>query len=213
MSFANPSFRPPWVTEPVGPLAAPGEYSAQLVVVSPEGVEEIGPAQSFGVRPVDTAPAGTDFVAVSEFHYRTADLQRRIGIASSELGEANERMRYMRAALERTPGADPALYGRMDALQADLNGMRLRLQGDRVRGSLNQSSSPSIAGRAGNAAGSWGTRQEPTTTMRENLEIAERDFATLAAELNALITGEMARLEEALEAAGAPWTPGRPVGS
>jgi photosystem II stability/assembly factor-like uncharacterized protein len=213
VSFANPSFRPPWVTEPVGPLAAPGRYSAQLVVVSPGRVEEIGPAQAFGVRPVETAPVGTDFVAVSEFHYRTADLQRRIGVASSELGQASERLRHMRAALERTPEADPALHGRMDALQADLSGMRLRLQGDRVRGSLNQSSSPSIAGRAGSAARSWDTRQEPTTTMRQSLEIAERDFAALATELDDLLTGDMARLEEALGAAGAPWTPGRRVGS
>jgi photosystem II stability/assembly factor-like uncharacterized protein len=212
ISFATSSFRPPWVSEPAGPLAAPGAYSAQLVVISTEGAHEVGPSQSFQVKPVRTAPAGTDFQAVADFQYRTSELQRRIGIAASELGQASERIRYMRAALVKTPGADAGLHGELDALQARINAFRLRLQGDRVRQSLDQSTSPSISGRAGVAAGSWGTRQEPTATQRENLELAEEDFGILQGELSRFLTEDVMRVEEALAEAGAPWTPGRRVG-
>ncbi len=212
VSFSSPSFRPPWVTEPTGPLAAPGTYAAQLVVADGRDVREVGPAQSFEVRPVPTVPGGTDLQAVAAFHARTAELQREISVASSEMGQASERIRYMRAALERTPGADPALYGTLDDLDRAIADFRLRLQGDPVRGSLNQPSAPSISNRAGRAASGWGTRQTPTATQRENLEIADRDFAALEAELAAFLADDLAAVEQALAAAGAPWTPGRRIG-
>lgn len=212
VSFANPSFRPPWVTDPTGPLAAPGTYSAQLVMAEGEQVTEIGAPQTFEVVPVPTAPAGTDFAAAEAFNVRVADLLRRISIAGAEMGQASERIRYMRAALDRTPGAPATLYGEMDLLDRALDDLRLRLNGDPVRGSLSQSQAPSISNRAGNAAGSWGTRQMPTTTQRTSLQIAEADFAALQSEIAAFFAGELARVEEALANAGAPWTPGRRVG-
>jgi len=212
VSFANPDFRPPWVTEPTGPLAAPGPYSAQLVIIDGGNVTEIGAAQSFSVRPVPTTPAGTDFEAVEAFHLRVADLQRRISIAASEMSQASERVRYMRAALERTPSADAALYGDVDALAARLDDFRFQLNGDPVRGSLSQSASPAISGRAGRAASSWNTRQAPTETMRENLRIAEADFSSFQTQLASFLEVDMTAVEQALADAGAPWTPGRRVG-
>jgi photosystem II stability/assembly factor-like uncharacterized protein len=211
ISFASPTFRPPWVTEPQGPLAAPGDYRAQLVLVSAEGVVEVGGAQPFEVKPVPTAPAGTDFQAVADFQYRTAELQREIGIVNAEIGQANERIRYMRAALVQTPGADPALFGTLDALGRRLESIRTALQGDRIPGSLNEASEPSIANRAGRAA-VWSTRQNPTTTMTRSLELAEGGFAAVRTDLANFLDDDLARFEQALADAGAPWTPGRRIG-
>ncbi len=42
-----------------------------------------------------------------------------------------------------------------------------------------------------------------------NIEIAERDLVVLEGDLSVLLDGELAAVEEALVAAGAPWTPGR----
>jgi hypothetical protein len=49
----------------------------------------------------------------------------------------------------------------------------------------------------------------PTATHRRNLEIAAADFATLKTELATWLESDLADLAAALEAAGAPWTPGR----
>jgi hypothetical protein len=213
VDLSAPGFIPPWASDPVGPLAPPGTYSVQMVLVGREGVEEIGPAQRFEVKAVPTAPAGTDFVAVAAFQHRTSELQRRIGVAGSELGRHYDRLRYMRAALTRTPSADPALFGRIDRVQRTFDEIRLLLQGDRVRGSLNESTVPSVSNRVGNVVGGhWSTRQHPTATQRRNIEIAEQDLSSLERELTDLIEGPLMRLEEALAAAGAPWTPGRRIG-
>ena len=212
ISFANPTFRPPWVTDPTGPLTAPGIYSAQLMMVTESGVLEVGQSRSFEVRPLPDAPAGVDFQAVADFQYRVAELQRRIGIASAESGRQQERLRFMRAAVLQTPGADPSLLNQIAQVEQLFSAISLRLNRDPVRGSLNVSSAPTISGRAGNASRVSGTTQMPTATQVEDMEIATAGFATIEQELSQLITARLARLEQALADAGAPWTPGRRIG-
>jgi photosystem II stability/assembly factor-like uncharacterized protein len=213
VDLSSPGFRPPWATDPVGPWAPPGRYSVQMVLVTGEGVRDVGGPQAFEVRPVPTYPAGTDLVAVAAFQHETSELSRRVSAAGAEIRRVRERLRYMRAALLRTPRADPALFGRMDELGRELDGLSLRLQGDPIRGSLDESSAPSISARVGSVIGGhWSTRQTPTATQRRNIEIAGRDFAVLEGELADLIEARLRRLEEALAAAGAPWTPGGRIG-
>ncbi len=211
VSFANPSFRPPWVTDPQGPLATPGTYTAQLVVVTPEGVDEVGPAQPFEVRPVPGLADGVDLVAATDFQHRAAELQRRIGIVSAEIGQAAERLRYMRAALERTTGETAALHLDLDRLETQLGAVRVALQGDRTPGSLDEASTPSVTNRAGQAS-VWSTTQEPTSTMERNLALAEAGFAAVQGDFAQWLETDLSSFELRLAEAGAPWTPGRRVG-
>ena len=137
---------------------------------------------------------------------------RRVSGAGKELGQANERLRYMRLALVQAPQANPALFERIDAAAAALTELQTRLYGDGTRGRLNEATTPSISGRVGGVVyGHWDTRQMPTTTFRRSLEVAAGEFATLRADLSAIIDIDLPALEEALEAAGAPWTPGRRI--
>jgi len=185
-----------------------------MVLVSAGGVEELGSSQSFEVKPVPNLPTGIDFVAVAQFQQQTSELSRRVGAAGGELGRIRDRLRYMRAALMRTPEADPSLFEEIAELGRSIDALVLRLQGDRIRGSLNESSVPTISNRVGNVIGGhWSTRQTPTQTQRTNIEIATRDLAALERDLATLIDGDLMRVEEALTAAGAPWPPGGPVGA
>ena len=52
----------------------------------------------------------------------------------------------------------------------------------------------------------------PTPTHRRSLEIAKVQLAELKRELRELIRTDLPRLEDRLDAAGVPWTPGRPGG-
>jgi len=213
VDLSAPGFVAPWATPPKGPLVAPGEYSAELVLVSGEGAETLGARQRFQVKAVPTLSPGTDPRAVADFQWEVSDLMRQVSGAGEELGRAQERLRYMRAALLETPEADPGLHQRMDAVERTLDGYQTRLWGDRVRGRLNEPSAPSIGGRVGGVIGGhWDTRQTPTATQRRSIDLASQEFQTLARELAAFLEGELARLEEELAAAGAPWTPGRKIG-
>ncbi len=210
VDLTPPGFQPPWDDQPRGPLMAPGRYSVDLMVVSASGVRRLGAPQSFEVKPVPSTPSGVDFVAVAAFQQQTAELQRRVAGAGAQLGQMRDQLRHMRAALLQTPKADPALYARIDSVSQALAAFEFRLYGNPARQRLSESDAPSIRDRIGLVmAGHWQTRQTPTATMRRDVEIATAAFLALTGELTTLIAGDLARLEADLEAAGAPWTPGR----
>lgn len=180
------------------------------MVVSANGVRRVGTPQSFEVKPVPTAPSGTDFAAVAAFQQQTAELRRQVAAAEEKIGGVREQLRHMRAALLQTPRANTHLFARLDSVTKGLAAISLRLSGDPARGALNESDAPSISGRVGEVMGGhWETRQTPTATQRRNIEIAGSALEVLTRDLKALIEGAVARLKTDLEAARAPWTPGR----
>ena len=100
----------------------------------------------------------------------------------------------------------------MDTILRTLSDLEVRLNGDPARQSRNHPAAPSIRGWVGGiASGHWETRQTPTATQRASLRIAAGEFEGLLGELRPLIDEDLAGLEADLEAAGAPWTPGRKI--
>ena len=210
VSLASGGFRPPWATDPQGPLVAPGRYQVEMFLVQEGEFRSLGQPRAFQVKALPTAPPGTDFQAVAEFQHHVGELMREMSGAGEKLGSARDRLRHMRAALVRTPRADPSLFRRTDELMEEAEALRMRLNGDRVRGRMNVATEPSIMGRLGYVQyGHWDTRMEPTETMLENVEIAAGQFQDLLTELKDLVEEKIPALEEDLAAAGAPWTPGR----
>ena len=204
-----PGFRPPWASDPAGPLAAPGGYTVELFIEHAGNLESQGAPRTFTVKPVPNAAPGTDFAAVAEFQRETRDLLRDISGAGRQLSEAGDRLRHLAAALPQTPRATPEHFAQHQTLGEQLATLRARLYGDPIRRRLDESSPPSISGRAGQVAyGHWETRQTPTQTYRKDLEIADRDFAQFRTDLRAYFR-DLEIFEAALAAAGAPYTPGR----
>jgi hypothetical protein len=182
-----------------------------MALVSAEGVTSVGEAREFEVKPVPGTVLETpDYSEVTEFQRRTSELSRTARGAAEELERGEERLRYMRHALGETPRAEAALYQSIDGIERTLATLRRRLVGDRVRDRLNEAATPSILDRIGRVAGGhWDTRQAPTATQRTSLDVAARELGALRTELTAILETELPGLEAELEAAGAPWTPGR----
>jgi len=204
-----PSFRPPWAEPSKGPLVAPGRYTAALMILSAGGARTVGKPQAFEVKAVENLPEGTDVKAVAAFQQQVADLRRRVAGLGEELNRARDQLRRMRAALVAAPKAEPALFVRLAAADKAVAELRRRLEGDPVRARLNESDVASIGGRVNAAMAVFDTRQMPTATQRRDVEIATSELGTLSRDFDALMSGEMIKLRDALEAAGAPWTPGR----
>ena len=82
--------------------------------------------------------------------------------------------------------------------------------GDRTVSSRSEPVTPGISSRVGRVL--WGSREitgDPTQTQRDNLALAGKLFKPMLADLTSLVTTDLTGLEDRLEAAGAPWTPGR----
>jgi photosystem II stability/assembly factor-like uncharacterized protein len=209
IDLSPPGWQPPWSDTAKGPLVAPGRYTATLMLVATSGIRTLGKPQSFEVKPVNNLQEGTDPAAVAAFQQEAAELRRRTAATSREIAQVRDDVRHMRAALLTTPKADPALLRRADDVDKKLAEMSRRLDGDPVRGRLNESAAPSISDRVFSAMSTWETRQMPTATQRRDVDVAGAELGTVTKELEALVAGELKALGAALDAAGAPWTPRR----
>jgi hypothetical protein len=95
------------------------------------------------------------------------------------------------------------------AAELALAQVKTKLAGDPVRARLSEPAVPGVLDRIGHIAGNdWETTYGPTATHRASLAVAEEELAEASESLKGLGT-ELELIDEALERAGAPWTPGR----
>jgi photosystem II stability/assembly factor-like uncharacterized protein len=201
----------PWDRINVGPLASPGRYTVSLAKRVGGVVTPLGSPQTFEAVPLGAAslPA-SDRKALLAFEERTGRLQRAVLGASRAAGDAQSRIDHLKQALADTPGADPKLQTDVRALQERLKDIVADLSGDPTKGSRNESTPPAITDRIQQiVTGHWDATSAPTATHRRNYEIAAAEFAPVLAKLRTLVLVDLKRIEDAAEAAGAPWTPGR----
>ncbi|MFO7608373.1 MAG: glycosyl hydrolase [Candidatus Krumholzibacteriia bacterium] len=203
--------RSPWDSDPVGPLAAPGTYSVTLSQRL-RGTETVlaGPVE-FTTRLLGgcVLPA-EDIGATVAFGREAADLHRAVAGAGRLLREAEERLDHLRLAVDRTPGLERGLHDRVDAMVARVHDLRTALGGDRTVEGRSEPATPGISERVGRVV--WGSREttgDPTGTHRRSLAVARELFAPVLADLARLVEEDLPAIEAELEAAGAPWTPGR----
>lgn len=207
INLSQPAFKPPWASDPEGPLVAPGSYNATLYIAHNGTLEPQGEPQSFKVKPV--AESGIDFDAIAAFKSKTSELSRQVASAGRKLNEASNRIRHMKVALLQTPKADQKLHSDLNQLEQGLAALQTQLYGDSVRQKLDESTSPSIRSRIGLVTwGHWKTTQKPTTTFERNIEIAETEFNQFRKELKAYLE-QLTAYEADLENAEAPYTSGR----
>lgn len=207
INLTVPAFQPPWVSDPEGPLVAPGKYSVELYVMNNGKLEPQGTKQEFNVKPVH--PTSDNHEETAAFKKQTSDLSRRTSSAASQLSEAGNKLRFIKAALTTTPNATPDLFAQLVVLNTSLFNLRTALMGDGVLQSKDESDSPSIMNRVGSVIyGHWSTTEPPTATYRRDIEIAESEFDQYLKDASAFYN-ELADFELKLEKAGAPYTPNR----
>jgi photosystem II stability/assembly factor-like uncharacterized protein len=202
----NPFFDPPQ-----GPLVVPGRYT---VAFSKRlgGVETtFGSPQTFEVAALQssTLPAA-DRPALVAFQLKTARLQRAVLGAAGLASQSLEHLGLVKKALEDAPGAPPKLRDDARALEARLREIQTKLRGDTVRRQHQEPAPPGIAERVGFIVNAHWTSTSPASgTAAQSYAIAAEEFEATLADLQKLVDVDLKALDAALEAAGAPWTPGR----
>ena len=195
---------------PAGPMVLPGTYQVSLAKRVDGVTTTLGQPQRFEVYMLDAdVPARTPEVVA--FQQQTAKLQRAVLGANALAGETMEQLQELERALESTPGADERLVGEARTLQRQLRDIQDALSGDPTIGRRQEPSAPSLLQRINGIAGrQWSnTLDAPTATHRRQYEIVAAEFGTVLTRLRALVDGDVKRLGDRAEAAGAPWTSGR----
>jgi hypothetical protein len=119
-------------------------------------------------------------------------------------------LKAIQQALQETPTADPKLAQMADQLDQQNNNLLRQLRGDVILAARNENVPASINDRVQDIMeGQRFALQAPTGTHRKQYEVASQEFAGVLAKLHQLVDVDLANLEKQMEAAGAPWTPGR----
>ncbi len=197
----------------IGPLAVPGRYTVSLATVVDGAVTELVAPVPFDVEPLGLGTlAAQDRAAVLAFQRQTGELQRAVMGANRAVSAAMEQVEAMKRVIETTPSLDPAMRQEARALELRLLDARERLNGDPTMPRRSEPGMPGIVDRVQEIVGGhWATTYGPTQTHRRNFEIAAQEFEALLEPLRRLIEVDLVALGQRLEAAGAPWTPGRGV--
>src|SRR5262249_21830687 len=120
-----------------------------------------------------------------------------------------KRLSDMKQVLHDTPAADPALEKEARALEARLREIQLALEGDKVMAARQEPTAPGIKDRIDAIiAAQWSSVSAPTQTSRDSYAVPAEEFAPVLEKLRQTDKA-LASLESRMEAAGAPWTPGR----
>ena len=196
-----------------GPIVAPGPYSVRAArrvddVVTPLG--EPVPFEVVSVVNPSLPPQARG--EILSFQMNAGKLQRAVTGASGRAGEVLGQLQKMKGAIQQTPGAHPDLLDETRALELKLLDARESLVGDPTRSNRDEAVPPSILRRVSNALFSTlRTTHGPTKTHRQSYDIARQEYEQVTGKLKSLVEGEFVALQRKLEAAGVPWTSGRPI--
>ena len=210
-SLTDPSGDNPFNQPPQGPMAVPGRYTVTFAERAEGKVTPLGDPQTFTAEPLGLAslPA-EDHPAVLAFQEKTALLLRAVLGAGKLVKDTEERLNYIQRALLNTPKADQKLVDQAEALETRLQDLNEKLNGSSIVRSHNEADPPAITERVNQVVGGhWSSTSAPTQTHMENYRLAAQSFAPVLEELRKLVEVDLKNLENQLEAAGAPWTPGR----
>ncbi|MGD9347461.1 MAG: glycosyl hydrolase, partial [Candidatus Aminicenantes bacterium] len=199
--------RSPWDEPPEGVLVIPGTFTVSIAKRVDGVLNEIGEPQRFTVESLELATlAAKDKEELLAFQKKAGELQRAIMGAGAANNEAMKEVQFIKKALLDTPKADPQLGDLARALERRLREFQIQIYGDRTVRRRSEPTSPSILRRVSTQLH---TTCPITETNERNYEIAAENFATLLDDMRQVIEVDLKRLKDSLEAAGAPWTPGR----
>jgi photosystem II stability/assembly factor-like uncharacterized protein len=193
-----------------GPLVLPGRYSVRLFEKVDGTVTELAGSQRFAViADAASAISADDRSAQENFNLKVSRLYRAISGAINSANDVQSRLKAIRKALEDTPSSQP-LSAQADAIEKHDNEILRALRGDVALSARSENVPTSIKDRLTYIMeGERFAITRPTQTQMDAYSIAADEFAQLLSQLRTLINADLAKLEKDMEAAGAPWTPGR----
>ena len=195
----------------LGPLVLSGTYSARLFQRVGGVVTELAGPQTFKV--VTEGAAGmnaADRAAQEQFMSKVTRLYRAVSGALHTAEDVESRVKAIRAALREAPAVEKQLGAGADGIEQRDREILVALRGDVEMAKRSEPVSSSISDRVSSVMdGERFSLAKPTQSHLDSYNIAAAEFAEQLAKLRTLVEVDLTKLEKDMEAAGAPWTPGR----
>jgi photosystem II stability/assembly factor-like uncharacterized protein len=195
-----------------GPFVTPGKYVVAAEKRIRDDATPLGGPQAVEVVPMlkPSLPV-QNRNTVLQFYTTAGELQRAVRGANGKVDEVLSQLSEIKQALKQSGKSDAELVEQARGLELKLRDIRETLGGGTV---ISQHSEPdriSIMNRISSAMSGARTTYGPTKTNRQDFEIAKEEFEAVHGQVKRLVEGDFVNLQKKLEAAGLPWTAGRPI--
>ena len=200
----------PWEGRPKGPMATPGQYNVTLSKRVEGQSVDISTVQSFALKPLFEGGLVTaDHQALLDFELQSDKLYRAVTGANRAMDEIQSRLDHLLQAATDTPTSTESHAQALRALNTRMHDLKVKFSGDSTLSRRAEPVPMSITSRINQIVGGhWDSQADVTGNYRDSYAIAETQFRAALIELKA-IAADLAEVESALQAEGAPWTPGR----
>ncbi len=195
-----------------GIQAMPGTYKISMSLYAKGEIRQLAPPESFECKTfgINTFPAN-DLTAKYDWIAEASDLSRSMYGTMSYTGELISKVNAAMQAIHQTPGAPEGLMKEATRINDELNKIMFIFNGPQAKAS--QEELPPIdmplADRLSEmASASYGNSSDISGIAREQLDILKREFPPILERVKKA-GGDLQTLDKQLDAAKAPWTPGR----
>jgi len=194
-----------------GALVLSGTYFVRMFDKVGGVVMELAGPQSFKVVTLGaTGMSAEDRAAQEEFLRKVTRLYRAVSGALHTAEDVESRLKAIREALREAPAVEKQLGGVADSVEARDREILRALRGDVEMAKRQEPIASSIHDRVNSVMeGERFSLAKPTQSHVDSYNIAAGEFAEQLGRLRALVEVDLSKLEKDMEAAGAPWTPGR----
>jgi photosystem II stability/assembly factor-like uncharacterized protein len=195
-----------------GIQAMPGNYKISMSLYAKGETRELAGQESFVCKPLGLATfSATDQKAKYEWINKAAEFSRNVYGTISYTGELLKKVNAVMQAINQTPAASVALMKEAERINNELDKIMFAFNGPEAKASeeeLPPMELPLSRRLNEMASAAYGISGDITIAAKEQLEILKTEFPPILARVRK--AGEdLLNLDKQLDAAKAPWTPGR----
>jgi hypothetical protein len=198
---------------PLGPLVLPGKYTVSIAAEKEGKITQLaGPIEFEVIKYFESTIQPQDQETIDRFREDLYALRDDMNIAEIFFKDAEKKVKAMEKALGQMETPPGVLYEELYAIKRQMAEFKEKVFGDPAKREMSVYDHPSVNTRLWT---SWGGLNNltygPTGDQIMNLEIAEKEFEPLKAELKVMVDETIPAYEQKLIDAGAPWMSGQPM--
>ncbi len=203
----------PLAKDEAGLMVMPGTYKVSVAKVIDNVVTPLGESREFAAKILANAtlPA-PDRPSLVRFQLQVAELTRVLQGAMELAGELGAKLKRIQQTLAVLPKGASSLMGRATAMEKELDNIDYLIRGLEPKASdeeIPPTHMPLWSRLSTIIYNQFSTTADPGKSQRQGLEIVREELAPLLLRIKKIARDDLPKLEKDLDAAKAPWTPGR----
>lgn len=210
VSFYTPNPDNPYEGADQGPVAVPGKYFVQILKVYEGKAEALSEKTAFNITTLQNSTLPLpEQKEMMDFNKTLGEFRRVVMGSDAYIGNMNERIKYLKAGLQKGPTSSISLLTDLKSIETQLKDISFAMHGDGSLAKREFETLPGLTGSLENMVyGTWSSSLGATTTYKEKLSEIKDKFKTVYGQISDA-SKKLADLEAKAESMKLPATPGR----